>query len=390
MLPYIAPTMTAADFSANGNLNARETPIALQLPDWNGWLPRNHPTDAFGTAFTQDATFTDYGTLRAILVPNSASSYAAAAGQIASWTTDRYNFQSARTPASSDASWSNSNTATNLYSIGQWQTVKMWEINQEFGLEGMAQTVFGPQSDTRAWFTNTPFFTAPSIMKMPAGTPGILNGSVASFEELSFAWYYLQMILDDSEKTQECGSSPLDWGYFFASATVLSEDDSPPQAMIYLAMLTKGLQISQNGKGPQLGCSGGWNWMDSNPEGLVQRENTFFWNGVPSATRATLINSYVTSWFAVIGSFTPQQFYSGGWTTASEAVTPGFAAANFASNIAFIIPHLKYWGLNSAVAQSIEQWAAKMWPSNGYNWAQTLTATCSTDSDGYAQCSTDK
>jgi len=389
MLPYVAPTMTAADFSANGNFNARETPIAIQLPDWNGWLPRIHPIDAWGTAFTQDATYNDYLSLRANLVPNSATTYSQQSGNIASWTTDRYDFQSARTPAQSDSSWSNPTTGTQLYSIGQWQTVKMWEINQDFGLEDMAQSVFGPQSDTRAWFTNTPFFTAPSIMKMPPGAAGILNGSIASFYDISYVWYYLQMILDDSEKTQQCGSSPLDWGYFDASSTNLSENDSPSQSMIYFGMLTKGLQISQNGVGPEHGCSGGWNWRNSTPEGLVQRENTFFWNGVPSATRATLINSYVTSWFAVISSFTPQQFYAGGWTTASEPVTPGFAAANFASNMAFIIPHLKYWGLNSALAQAIEQWAATMWPSNGYNWAQTTTATCSTDSQGYAHCSTD-
>ena len=34
-------------FSPNGVLNVRETAIAMQLPDWNSWLPRVHPMDAW-------------------------------------------------------------------------------------------------------------------------------------------------------------------------------------------------------------------------------------------------------------------------------------------------------------------------------------------------------
>jgi hypothetical protein len=40
-------------FRLDGNLNAREIPISLQLPDWNSWLPRVHPKDAWGSDFAQ-------------------------------------------------------------------------------------------------------------------------------------------------------------------------------------------------------------------------------------------------------------------------------------------------------------------------------------------------
>src|ERR1700730_3698784 len=40
-------------FRPDGNLNPREIPIALQLPDWSGWLPRVHPKDAWGPDFAQ-------------------------------------------------------------------------------------------------------------------------------------------------------------------------------------------------------------------------------------------------------------------------------------------------------------------------------------------------
>src|SRR6516225_7663244 len=43
--------ITPEVFRPDGNLNPREIPIALQLPDWSQWLPRVHPKDAWGSAF---------------------------------------------------------------------------------------------------------------------------------------------------------------------------------------------------------------------------------------------------------------------------------------------------------------------------------------------------
>ena len=51
----LAAEITPAIFRPDGNLNARQIPIALQLPDWNQWLPRVHPKDAWGPAFTESA-----------------------------------------------------------------------------------------------------------------------------------------------------------------------------------------------------------------------------------------------------------------------------------------------------------------------------------------------
>lgn len=54
MRPYLFPAGETADqvvavTSRFGKLNMRELPIAMQLPDWNLWLPRVHPLDAFDT-----------------------------------------------------------------------------------------------------------------------------------------------------------------------------------------------------------------------------------------------------------------------------------------------------------------------------------------------------
>src|SRR5207249_4747526 len=47
----IVAAITPDVFRPDGNLNPREIPISLQLPDWNHWLPRVHPLDAWGPAF---------------------------------------------------------------------------------------------------------------------------------------------------------------------------------------------------------------------------------------------------------------------------------------------------------------------------------------------------
>src|ERR1700730_4538365 len=48
-------------FRPDGNLNARQIPVALQLPDWSQWLPRVHPQDGWGPAFTHSGFAALYG-----------------------------------------------------------------------------------------------------------------------------------------------------------------------------------------------------------------------------------------------------------------------------------------------------------------------------------------
>ena len=43
-------------------MNTREIPVAIQFPDWNEWLPRVHPKDAWGTTFVTHPAHTRYTT----------------------------------------------------------------------------------------------------------------------------------------------------------------------------------------------------------------------------------------------------------------------------------------------------------------------------------------
>src|SRR6185436_10553767 len=82
-LPFIFPPgdggITRSVFRPDGNLNPREIPISLQLPDWNHWLPRVHPLDAWGQAFQQNDFSRLYEqTLRPMLASANLSNAASA------------------------------------------------------------------------------------------------------------------------------------------------------------------------------------------------------------------------------------------------------------------------------------------------------------------------
>src|ERR1700756_258527 len=93
--------------------------------------------------------------------------------------------------------------------------VKSWELNNEFGLQSLAHSIFrNPQADSRAWLSQFPFFTSPNMLHIPRGFPGLHNGKVSPFVYLSFIWYHTQLILNNSNKEQS-GSSPIDWPYVY-------------------------------------------------------------------------------------------------------------------------------------------------------------------------------
>ncbi len=119
-------------------------------------------------------------------------------------------FDLVRQPQTS-AAWNSPVYDREIYSVSQWLMVKCWEINQEFGLEGMSRAVYGPQAADRAWYGNQPFVHPPSE-RFRTPSAGIGNGSHIAFTYDSFIWYQTQLILNDGNGTER-GTYPIDQGY---------------------------------------------------------------------------------------------------------------------------------------------------------------------------------
>src|SRR5204862_7907153 len=147
----IVAAITPDAFRPDGNLNPREIPISLQLPDWSHWLPRVHPLDAWGPAF-QNSDFSElYGSVDSRSsagrrVPSAASkqslrsllaspdlSTLVSSGRIVEyfdkWTNARRALLKPYVEGRG-VNWS-PDLALKAYSTELWQLVKTWEMTEE-------------------------------------------------------------------------------------------------------------------------------------------------------------------------------------------------------------------------------------------------------------------
>ena len=261
-LADLAGQITPEIFRPDGNLNPREIPIALQLPDWSQWLPRVHPKDAWGPAFSQSefAALYDGETTSGSKSKNGAkpplrSLFAVprttdhdirqVSVTFAQWSQARRVFL--KRFVEEKTVWSPALT-DKVYSAQLWQLVKSWEIMQEFGLEARGADIFGQAADSRTWFNTIPADTAPSATQIPSGPNGV-GGSALTNEYFSASWYELQVILN-SGNHQHRDRGPVDWVYLIGRYRDLYAQTHQPEPARLLVAVIKSLQSTDPRLGP--------------------------------------------------------------------------------------------------------------------------------------------
>src|SRR5260221_4388432 len=254
MIPYLMPGGSTAGWAPTSNLSAREIPITLQLPDWNRWLPTVHPLDAWGDRFTSSVLFANYLIIRSQLRFQDPQSYINVQVPMGYWVTRDHEFLAPLTRPQDDPKWNDPSYVGAIYSTRLWSVVKWWELNQEFGLEGIAKAVFGPQADSRAWNTNTLFFASPNMSGIPDPSVGIGNGTRNAWEYFAFMWYELQMLLNNGNG-RFVGTYPIDYPYCYPSMQNLCFHSpvtpQPGHGALMTLWLVKALQGSEPGAGPE-------------------------------------------------------------------------------------------------------------------------------------------
>jgi hypothetical protein len=379
---YLAPGWNTSNWVPSGNMNARETPITMQLPDWNRWLPHIHPVDAW-TDFAGSQFAAYYPLIRSTLIPFDATSYVATRDTLSMWSPRWTEFMWPKILPQYNPVWTADYTNA-VYSTALWRVVKTWELNQEFGLEGMSQAVFGPQGESRAWWDGWPFFTSPNMQHIPRTAPGIDNGLVSTSIYTSLVWYELQLILNNSSHT-EIGSTPIDYPYVYGFIKDLSVYASQPQAGLQMLWLVKGLQESETGVGPEAG-SAGWQAGVNDPSRLVHHDFAPMWSQTPSATRLAFSEAYLRIWFAKVQTFSVQQWYTGGWASPTYLPVPNAMDGTFGDKVWYMIPQLRFIGVDQTLMYQIADWAKTVWPAA--NWDATKTATCTSTLAQGVICST--
>jgi hypothetical protein len=300
--------ITPDTFRPDGNLNPRQIPIALQLPDWSQWLPRVHPKDAWGPAFTQSefAALYDGNTtpesksktgakppLRELLtaVQTADQSIRPVVAAFTQWSQDRRAFL--RPFVKAKTVWS-PELSNKVYSTQLWQLVKTWEMMQEFGLEGRGRDLFGMTADPRTWCNGIPAETAPSAVHIPDGPAGV-GGSALTNEYFTASWYQLQIILN-SGNHQHRDRGPVDWVYLIGRFLDLYAQTHQPEPARLLVAVIKALQSTDPHLGPD-DLRQGWRPDDNiDPRIMISPVWTPILKPLPIEVHQAITASLLSAW----------------------------------------------------------------------------------------------
>jgi hypothetical protein len=356
-------------FRPDGNLNPREIPIVLQLPDWSQWLPRIHPKDAWGPVFVKSEFAALYDgevslanksglgpkpSLRALLatVQTPGSDVHAVVPAFVRWSQARRAFLGRF--AKGKAAWT-AELTDKVYSTQLWQLLKTWEMTQEFGLEERGRDLFGATAEPRTWCNTVPGETAPSAAHIPNGAAGV-GGSALTNEYLSASWYELQIVLNSGNHRHR-DRTPVDWVYLIGHFRELYLQSHQPEPVRLLVAVTKALQSTDPRVGPD-DYSQGWR-PDQNidPRIIVSPDWAPMFNPFPFEVRRAITEALLAAWMdktlqysltSYLPVSVPQQSYhsryphsdiSGGkvWEAAEQFRTAGVSDD--------LVERLQSWGL---------------------------------------------
>jgi hypothetical protein len=280
-----------------------ELPKALQLLDWNHWLPRVHPLDVPNFDFNASAAKQQYTLLRQKLSAADGEEFFYNSFDINRHGIGRSFLFDGYTTAISDLkrgvipAASNPMTAVEAnrtYSAALLGVTKMWEIMQEFELEGRGRKVYGVMAPERLWYSNRFVFdTSPFLLGISPSTtligdpqtPGI------AFPYLSNAWYELSLQLNAGSGSRSSGGHRvIDWGYmgaFFGDLERASGEGEPVRRAIF-SMVSMQQHDSGHGygTGPEFsgdGNPGGNGWDMTTSPVVLMDWSASYWRKVPQS-----------------------------------------------------------------------------------------------------------
>ncbi len=301
---YLFPKGTSASAVGEvvnrfGKLNMRELPVSVQMPDWNQWLPRVHPSDAFNSAqaaIKQDedgagvgTPFYDYLYQRAVKDPSSRNIGDIVTG-LEKWLT-RGGTCYSQTVTKGPGWRANNSAVLQALSIGKaisagigatacedirydraatrsielakhnlmaWATVKQWELfhgnNREAESAKLTQpvcigSVCVDASEARGWVTDDKFDhglnvfnRAPHYVGYNAREFQYQHPVVASYE--TSIWYHLQMVLNTGHRR----TGPNHYIYTIDHIQLMQKHSRVSQSYRFWAGMIKQRQTQTNGR----------------------------------------------------------------------------------------------------------------------------------------------
>jgi hypothetical protein len=238
----------------------------------------------------------------------------------------------------------------------------------------MTQVPFGAKGNLRGWIGNPAFDASPDVLHIPPGA-GLANGTQAAADYLTLAWFQVQLILNDGQGTEQ-GHNPIDFSYASDFVkNVFAENAQVPGIMLELEWQIKALQeFTLTGLLPSAPYTGGWNPQATSMEPLVDPNWMSLWSATSASTEATFLTAYTQAWFNQASQYTPQEYYTGGFASATANPATLFFETPFGGQLWYSLPRLRMFGVSATLTDQISAWAAKIWPLG--NWSLNNAATC--------------
>lgn len=410
MLPYLFPDGTdLADampyVDPEATVNFREIPIALQLPDWNHWLPQVYPGDVLGmeTFHTSDV----YQRIGVDAPMRLQTERQALIDEARQWVEtqgdsvrrdlfrlfgahsgyqfrDSLNFPSSEYPA--DPKWSGDEKRDDI-SFHQWMTVKAWEFHQVYKLEDVAPQIFTEPDagikaggNDRAWIihTSSVFNVGPHKNSRPQYPHDSPYGTPAKNQYFTTAWYELQALLT-LNRVQD-GTSNVDWNYHHPHIGEVASLYNHNQTLRWLKSQIAVQQHRTNGF-PFFGRNNRawyWEWHTVDPARLLIG---YKWSGIttdyPDQQELTKITAAVlNAWLISAERFTPQQYFTG--DRKGDLETPQYVpqddgglpnmAGSKPDSFLKLVARLSERGADPGVVDRAARFGESMWP--GADWEQ--------------------
>ncbi|MBD2769833.1 T9SS type A sorting domain-containing protein [Hymenobacter sp. BT664] len=392
-LPYLFPNgITAAGFDFTGKFSPREIPVTMMLPDWKHWLPTVHPLDQVGGDVSEMDSL--YQTLRNNLATRGTD-----------YKVDRYgfesqseHFQTAVQRFSDRIPRNGANTKEEIeavYSTQLWKMVKLWELHQEFALEGLGQQKYGAVGgEPRMWLTGgtyAAFTVSPFMLKIDNGPgPNRVGRSVQNDANIGQMWYHTQLLLTLGGR-QPGGGGPYDWAYATGQFSGLAGINKESELMRYLVHLIAGVQGCNIGLKPGEHSPGStdapfdWSWS---PErwgigaipGYAGRN--VLWKNTSPALRKQIIDAYLGALLQHCRRWTPAEYVrdprnvSGAWPPSNYRLSALDGSQRWLApdHIYAALPYFAKLGASCQLINGLADWAQEMWPNN--DWSAVRVPNC--------------
>lgn len=298
-IPYMFPsgTINKDDLATDGLVNMREIPVAMQFPDWNDWLPEEHPVDIWGSTFTNDQSNQAYLNARSSLAGGvNVNTVGDLVNEITDQTRRFWRFRGSQDPYR--ANGDTPEVERRHRSQFHWATVKTWELMQEWELEGLAPQVYPGYGEARSWFggARNLFELAPHLATNKA-EKGFSWQTDLVGKYWSTAWYQVQLVVNAGNTVNATAINPVDWNYHPAHIADLHGAGGPKHPVRQLLSLAKMNQVFHHYEVMnQAGIAQfGIMWGQAHPARYNPNRDGI-WDGIAPHTLARLYDAVLGAW----------------------------------------------------------------------------------------------